>query len=456
MSKKDQKEEQKLIFESYPVAKSLAIMAVPTVISQLITLIYNMADTWFLGLTGNPYMVAGCTLVLPAFMITIVFANLFGMGGGTLISRLLGVKEPDEAKKVSALSLCFALGAAAAYCLTCLLLMDPILRLLGASDNTIAFSRQYMLFVIVLGGIPSIMSSTMSSVLRSIGYSRQASFGLSMGGILNIGLDPLFMFVILSDGQQVMGAAIATMLSNCCAFLYFVFQFRKLTRQDIIGIDPRAGLPRRSSVKSIFSVGIPAAMSVFLFDFANIVINRLASSHGDIELAAIGIVLKVERLPLNIGVGISLAMIPLIAYNYAAGNHKRMNDVFRTGRIAGLAVAFICVVLYRTFAYDVMTFFIKDSATVACGTTYLRARCFATPLMFLCFTMVHFMQAIGNGKISFLLAVVRQIVFNIPTLIVLNTIWGMEGIVWSQLTSDFFTVIVSYVIYLRLKKKEGF
>ena len=168
---------------------------------------------------------------------------------------------------------------------------------------------------------------------------------------------------------------------------------------------------------SLFSVGIPAAMSLLLFDLCNIVINRLAPGHGDIELAAIGIVLKAERLPLNIGIGICLGMTPLAAYNYASKNHKRMKDFFRTVRF---------------------------------GTQFLQSRCFATPFMFLSFHMVHFMQAVDRGKVSFNLAVIRQLCLNIPILFLMNMFFGMSGIVWTQLTADIINVVISYVIHLRL------
>lgn len=430
------------------------IMAVPTVLSQLITLIYNLADTWFVGKTNNPYMVAGCSLVLPAYMITIVIANIFGVGGGTLVSRLLGKKEEKEAGKVAAASLWMALSAALTYSLLCLLFRDPFLKLLGASENTLGFSRQYMLYVIILGGAFCVLSSTMSSMLRSIGYSRAASTGLALGGLLNIALDPLFMFVILPDGKQVMGAAMATMISNMVSFLYFVIMFLRMQNQTILSLKPPRSLPAGRSMRSVFAVGIPAALSLLLFDLTNIVINRLSAGHGDIELAAIGIVLKAERLPLNTGVGICLGMIPLIAYNYTSGNRKRMKEIFNFARLTGLAFSVLCVILYRLFADQIMTAFIRDEETVRFGITFLKARCFATPMMFLCFSMVHFMQAIGKGTESFLLALIRQLVFNIPILLLLNRFFGMSGIVWTQLIADTFTVLASYLIYLRLVKRE--
>lgn len=446
--------ERREVFENMPVAKALTMMAIPTIISQLIALLYNVADTWFIGRTNNPYMVAACSLVLTIYLFVIIISNVFGVGGGTLVSRLLGSKENQEASRVSAISLTLAALVSIVYSLVCLIFMTPILRFLGASDNVLAYAKQYMFFVVVIGGMPAVCSQTLSALLRSVGHAKQASFGLSMGGMLNIVLDPLFMFVILPDGYQVMGAAIATMLSNTASFIYFLIVYKQAEQNSVLRFRSDR-LPESSSMRSIFGVGLPAGFSLFLFDVANIVINRLASSHGDHELAAIGIVLKVERLPLNVGVGICLGMVPLLAYCYAAENYRRMDDIFTLARIVGLVFAISCVVMYFTFSPWIMRSFIQDAKTVAYGTAYLKARCFATPLMFLCFSMIHFVQAIGRGKASLLLAVVRQGVFNIPLLFILNHYFGMMGIVWTQLIGDIGTVIVSYIVYCLIRKEEG-
>lgn len=447
--------DKRQLFENVSVPRALFLMAMPAIASQLITLVYNLADTWFVGRTNNPYMVASCSLVLPVFMITIVISNIFGVGGGTLITRLIGSGQDEEASRVSTACIKMALLSAAAYSLLCLLCMTPLLKLLGASDNIFEYSRQYMFFVVVLGGVPCILNSTLSSLLRSIGLSSKASFGFSMGGVLNILLDPLFMFVLLPDGKQVMGAAMATLLSNLISMVYFIVTYQKACQETVLR-GPLGGEKLSSnSLGSIFGVGIPAATGIFLFDLCNIVINRLSSSHGDVELAAIGIVLKAERLPLNIGVGICMGMVPLLAYNYSSGNRKRMDEIFRFGRFVGLTIGLICVALYYFFAPVIMKAFIEDPDTVRFGTAFLRARCFATPLMFLCFSMVHFTQAIGRGRASFALAVIRQLVFNIPILFLLNTFFGMMGIVWTQAVADFFTVIVSYMIYASIRKREG-
>ena len=443
-------EETREIFETRPVPRALAKMAIPTIVSQLITLVYNIADTWFIGQTNNPYMVAASSLVLTIFLMTTCIANLFGVGGGSLVVRLLGRNDGDEARKVASLSLVMAAVASLVFSILCLIFMNPLLRLLGASDNTIGFARQYLMLVVVIGCFPTVMANTMSSMVRNIGYSKEAGFGLGMGGVLNVILDPIFMFVILPDGYQVVGAAMATMLSNVITLVYFIFVYKKLAGETVLALPRSIEKIRRESMGSLFSVGIPAAMSLLLFDLCNMVINRLASGHGDIELAAIGIVLKVERLPLNIGIGICLGMTPLVAYNYASKNHKRMKDFFRTARLVGLIVSVLCVVFYRICAPYIIGAFISDADTVRFGTQFLQSRCFATPFMFLSFHMVHFMQAVDRGKVSFLLAVIRQLFLNIPILFLMNMFFGMNGIVWTQLTADVINVVISYVIYARL------
>lgn len=435
------------IFERMPIPRALAIMAIPTIISQIITLIYNMADTWFIGMTDNPYMVAASSLVGTVFLLTTGIANLFGVGGGSLVVRLLGSKQHEEARKVASLSLVMAGGSALVFSVLCLVFMDPLLRLLGASDNTIGYARQYLICVVVLGGVPTVLGGTMSSMLRNVGYSREAGFGMGLGGVLNVILDPLFMFVLLPDGYEVLGAALATMLSNMVSFAYFVCVYRRVSAENLLALPRRIEKIRPDSMGSIFSVGVPAAMTLLLYDLTNMVINRLSSAHGDIELAAVGIVLKVERLPQNIGIGICLGMVPLVAYNYASKNKERMMAFFKASRLAGCVVCICSLVLYRFFAPVIINAFIDDAATVIFGTQFLQIRCFAAIFMFLSFHMVHFMQAVDRGKVSFYLAVIRQIGLNIPILFLMDHLFGMTGIVWTQTVADAVNVVISYIIF---------
>lgn len=441
------------LFETTPVFRALTVMAVPTIISQLIVLIYNLADTWFIGQTDDPYMVAAAALVSTVFLMITGLSNLFGVGGGNLVVQLLGRRQEDEARRAASLSLVMAAGSALVFSLLCLAFMDPLLYLLGASENTIGYARQYLIPVVIIGTLPTLLANTMSTMLRNVGYSKEAGFGVSLGGLLNVGLDPLFMFVLLPKGYEVLGAALATLLSNLVSFVYFIVIYQKVRSKTVLALPRRIERVQKSSMRAIFSVGVPAALSLLLYDLTNIIINKLSSGHGDIELAAMGIILKVERLPLNICVGICLAMMPLVAYNFASSDRQRMLAFFRVSRRAGLVVAAVCIALYWPLAPQIMHAFIHDEQTVALGTVYLRARCFAPIMMFLCFHMVHYMQALGKGGVSLALAAIRQLGMNIPLLFLLDHFFGMTGIIWTQVTADALTAAISYLIYAHVKRE---
>ena len=310
--------------------------------------------------------------------------------------------------------------------------------------------------MIVLGAVPTVLSNVLSNLVRSTGMSREASVGITLGGLLNIVLDPVFMFLILPHGYEVLGVGIATCISNCAACLYyFGVLFRIRTQAHaVITFSPKDGRPSRRSIQSIFFVGIPASISSLLFDLDYVIIDKLMVAYSEVSLAAIGIVLKVERLPLNVGVGICQGMMPLVAYNYASKNHTRMNSVIKNARNLGLAVAAVSIVLYEVLAPMIVEFFISDGATVALATDFLRARVLATPLMFMSFFTVYLFQSFGLGNKSLFLAVMRWGVFNIPMLFLLDTVFGMYGIVWSQVAADTLTVLLSLYVYGSYKKKH--
>ncbi len=445
-----QSEESGRVFEELPVAEALRVMIVPTVMSQLIVLMYNMADTFFVGRTGNPYMVASTSLVLPVFNMTLCLAGLAGVGGGALVSRLLGRGMTEEASKVSSFSIYLALAVAALFSLLVLVFLDPLLSALGASGNTMEYSRQYALCVIVAGGIPNVLSNVLSNLIRSVGRSKEAGRGIMFGGLLNIVLDPIFMFLIMPDGYEVLGAGIATCLSSCMTCVYFFAVMFRIRKNSVVSFR-FAGMPLMKSVSAIFSVGIPSAVATLLFDLDYVVIDRLMSGYSDFALAAIGVVLKVERLPLNIGVGICQGMMPLVAYCFSSGNRKRMDRAIGLSLRTGLVAAAVSIVFYELFARQLIMLFIKDETTIAMATVFLRIRVLATPLMFSSFFTVYLFQAFGMGRKSLLLGIMRWLVFNIPMLFILDCLVGMYGLVLSQIVADTLTVIFSIHTYRRFK-----
>jgi len=451
--------ENRAVFETMPVPKALAKMAVPTIISQLITMIYNLADTYYIGSTNDPYKVASVSLTFVMYFILNALANLFGVGGSSLISRLLGVHKEQEAKKVCAMSLYGSLVVSVIYCTAMGLFLTPILRFLGASDYTLGYASDYVFWVVVIGGVPTTLSMTMAHLLRSEGYSKQASFGLGMGGVLNIILDPLFMFVILPAGNEVTGAAAATLLANIFTFVYFIVCFYCLRKRSVLTVSPVLALQGTKYVGKVIAVGFPSSIGGLLACLSNVVLNRLAAGYGDIQVAAIGIVKKIDMLPLNVGSGLCQGMLPLVAYNYSSGNYKRMRSFANYSRTIGMVYAAVCVVIFQFLADQTVGLFIEEQQTLELGTSFLKIMCLATPFMFCNFQMTSIFQAMGKGPQSLLLASCRQGLINIPLLFLMERVFGLYGIVWTQFVADLLTTAISFALYRRinrdLKKEES-
>lgn len=457
-----QKNDKRYLFESMSVPKAIAQMAIPTIISQLINLIYNVVDTFFIGRTGNSYMVAGVTVAYTIYIMTVSFGNLFGVGGGSLTARLAGKQNYDGAKRVTSYSFYGAIVIALTYSLLTGVFCEPLLKLLGASTDTMTYAKQYVYTVVVAGNLPIILSAVIAHLLRNAGYSRQASIGLSLGGILNIALDPLFMFVLLPEGLEVFGAALTTLIANIVACVYLIIVYRKVGKTAPLKMSGKLALSITKEEKNaLYNVGIPSAILTGLFDLANIVLNALMSKYGDLPLAALGIVMKAERLPNAINVGICQGMLPIIAYNYSSGNRERMSAVIKTASFAGLTISFLCVALFEIFARPLTGVFLSskgESAEIALTTIsyavlFLRLRCLASPLQFMNYRSSFCLQAMGNGKYTLLHACVRELVFYIPFMYLLNLIFGMNGLVCAFIAGEGCGMLFALWLMARFMKK---
>ncbi len=459
-------DDKKELFETMPVPRAIAAMAIPTIISQLINLIYNMVDTFFIGRTGNSYMVAAVTVAFTLFMMTIAFSNLFGIGGGSQVARMIGSGRDADAKKVSAFSFYSTIVIALSYSLLIGVFMDPILRILGASDSTMGFARQYVWLVVVIGSLPTILSMMSAHLLRNVGYSKQASIGLSGGGILNIVLDPLFMFVLLPKGWEVLGAALATLLSNIASCIYMLIMLNKVSKTSALSIRfPDIFGIQREDIKGVFTVGVPSAILTGLFDVANIFLNALMAVHGDLALAAVGIVMKVERLPNAINIGICQGMLPIVAYNFSSGNRDRMKSTINTARFYGLGISLMSLALFQVFAAPLVRIFLSTSAgdaaaaltTIGFAVIFMRIRCVASPFQFLNYHTSYCMQAMGDGFGTLLHAVVRELVFYIPFMFLLDGLAGENGLASALVAGEACGAIFALLllkIRMEGKKKE--
>lgn len=439
---------EKELFETVPVPKAVAALAVPTIISQIVTMIYNLADTFFIGQMKNPYMVAAISFVYPWFNLITALGNLFGIGGSSLISRMLGRGEQEKVKYVSAFSIYGGAAAALCFALVTLWRRFPILGFLGSSPDTTGYAEKYLLWVVVIGGVPSVLSLTLAHLLRSEGNAKQASLGMMLGGLLNMALDPLLIFGLRLG---VSGAAIATVLSNTISALFFLCIYWKLRRKTAVSFLPRFFSLR--FVGPICSVGLASALATTLASASNMAIVKIASSYGDIPVAAYGVVKKIDMFPLGVSMGLCQGFMLLVGYNYAARNYRRMREVSIFSWKAAMVLSTGFVLCFFCFSAQLVHAFIPETETSRLGSQFLRIACLAVPLTAVNGLISYTLQAMGKGGQSAILTSCRQGLVNIPLLYMMSFLFGLYGMIWTQLVTEVIMLPASLLMYYATLRK---
>jgi len=438
------------LFSDAPVSRAVLSLAVPTVISQLITVVYNMADTFFVGQLNDPLQVAAATVAMPMFMLLTAFANLFGLGGSSLISRCLGVG--DRAKARHAAAFCVWMGIAAAFVYGVLVVVcEPVLfPLLGADGDTWAYCGQYVFWTIGVGAVPTVMNAEFAHLVRAEGYSRPAAFGVAFGGVLNIVLDPIFIFCF---GMAIRGAAIATMLSNLAAMLYFLCFLYHIRDNTVITPNPREisfgyGIP-----KEVVTVGLPGSVMTMMSTVSNASLNHIVAGYSSKAIAGMGIAKKIDLLAYAIAQGMTQGTLPLIGYNYTSGNRKRMKQAIQTDAAYSLAVATAGMLALYFLAVPISRCFIADAETVQYGQSFLRIICFACPTTAINFMVITIFQAVGQRAKPLLLSLLRKGSVDVLLMMLFNRAFGLAGIAWATPVADWIAFAVSLILILPFLKK---
>lgn len=438
------------LYESMPIRKAVIKLALPTIISQLITVLYNMADTFFIGQMNDPNQVAAATLAMPAFVLLTGIANLFGIGGASLISRYLGKGDRDKAKNCAAFSIYGAGTVAIIYGLFIMIFRPVILPILGTNASTYDFCYKYLFWTITVGAFPTVLSATLAHLVRSEGYSRQSSIGIAIGGILNMILDPIFIF---GFNMKIEGAAIATMLSNCVSTCYFLLFIYKIRKNSVISPSPKNFTLKYGIPFETLTVGFPSFMTMAMGIVSNTVLNRLVSSYSSEAIAGMGIAKKIDMLAFAIANGMTQGVLSLIAYNYASGNRKRMNSAIKTTFIYTLLLAVLGSVFLFTCAAPVSKFFIDNKETVEFGQYFLRVICLTCPTISATFIIITVFQATGRKIQPMILSLIRKGGFDIPFMFLLNHFFKAYGIAWATPISDILAMTVAICLYVPFIKK---
>lgn len=452
---RDQIREQAL-FEESPIIQAIIRLAFPTVIGQIIMVIYNMADTFFIGLTGSDAMVTAVTICMPAFMFLSAISNLFGIGGASVISRALGARKMERARDTASFAFWGCLALTLLYTLGVWVFMDAFIDVLGGSNAAVhTYARSYLIATVVFGGIFAAMSTFFSHLVRSEGKSIHASVGIALGGVLNMILDPLFMFVLLPKGNEVLGAAVATSLSNMISLLYFVAVFRSNNERSVLRIHFKTSMFRDGIPADVFSCGLPACLMTLFENISYTVLDNLMALNGIAMQAGIGIAKKINMLAHCIVRGMSQGVLPLISFNYASGNHKRMKGAVTISMTISIALSALCMAVCLTFNKTLVGLFIQNGGeSVEYGARFLRILCIGAPFSACAYAVISFFQAVGCGMKSFILAILRKGILDIPMMFLLNAVVPIYGIVWATPIADIICSIAAICLFTKFLSKQ--
>ena len=445
--------EQKVdLFEKTPVPRAVVKLAIPTILSSLVMVLYNLADTYFVGMLNNPVENAGVTLAAPVLLAFNAINNLFGVGSSSMMSRAMGRKDREEVARSSAFGFYCSLFFGFLFSLLCTLFHQPLLALLGADEVTRAATSGYMRWTVNLGAMPAILNVVMAYLFRAEGASMHASIGTMSGCLLNIVLDPIFVLPqFLGMGAE--GAGLATFISNCVACLYFFVLLFVRRGRTWVCVNPRKFTLARPILIGVCAVGIPAAIQNLLNVTGMTMLNNFTSAFGADAVAAMGIAQKVNMVPMYICMGLSQGVMPLVSYNYASGNVPRMKSVVWFSAKASLClIVAICALLFIVPGFFI-SIFMSNETIIAYGSQFLRGFSLAQPFLCIDFLAVGIFQAVGMGREALVFALLRKVVLEIPALCLLNWLFPLYGLAYAQFVAELILSVAATIVVVRMFRR---
>lgn len=438
--------DEKELMGKMKISKAVMKMAVPSVISSLVTVVYNMADTFFVGQTGDSLQVAAVSLTNPIFILLMAFANMLGMGGSAVLSMALGAQNKKRAANASAFVTYASLMIGVVFTAVLLLFMDPILRIFGADAQTYEFAAGYT-FHISYGAPFIIWSAAASFIVRAEGASKEAMIGSMIGTIANILLDPIFISVL---DQGTAGAAIATTIGNILASIYYLWYFLKKSR--VLSISPKDMKIREGIFIKTCSSGLPTAIFSVLMSVSTIVLNQLLVEYGNDPVAAIGIVFKANMFITFLQMGIANGIQPLLGYNYGSGNMERFRGIESYTKKCCVIAGIAATILFFVFREPIIRLFISDKDVIGYGVKMLVAYMLSGPVIGILFVNMNCMQSVGHAFPATVLSVLRQGILLIPLLYLLKALFGLNGVILGQSITDYAAVILSLFLWRGIRK----
>ena len=435
-----------------PISRAVAKLAVPTILSSLVTVLYNLADTYFVGMLNNSVQNAAVTLAAPLILAFNAVNNLFGVGSSSMMSRALGSRDYETVHRSSAFGFYCSIFCGLLFSLLYVIFQPFVLTILGADATTAEATAGYLRWTVACGAAPTILNVVMAYLVRAEGAALHASIGTMSGCILNIILDPIFILPWgLNMGAE--GAGLATFLSNCVACGYFFVLLYVKRENTHVCIKPSMFCLKRRIVLGVCGVGIPASIQNLLNVTGMTVLNNFTSSYGSDAVAAMGITQKINMVPMQIAMGLSQGIMPLISYNYASGNTPRMKKTLTFATKIAISSLVAVAAGYFVGAGFLVRLFMQNPEIVAYGTRFLRGFCLGLPFLCMDFLAVGVFQAVGLGKNAFVFAILRKVVLEIPALIILNALFPLYGLAYAQFAAEIILAAAAVVVLIRMFAK---
>ena len=442
------------LFEQMPAAQAVRRQILPSIASQMVLLLYNLADTYFVGLLNDPSQTAAVSVAYTVTVLMTAIANLFAVGGASCMARAMGRHDGDGVRRIAAISFWWCLLSAVLFSGAFALLASPLLHLCGATAETYALAFHYAKWVVIWGGSCAILNILLSNLLRAEGSAGLASAGVSLGGIINIVLDPFFVLPQFF-GLGAEGAGLATAISNGVGTLFLLACLFCKRRSSMISLRLHGLRYTAKYMGGILKIGFPSCAQYLLTVVAVGALMKFMSAYDTEAVAALGIVKKLDMLPLYFSIGVSGGILPLLAYNYASGNNDRRRRVFKLGCGVSVAFSLLCVLLYELLAPTLIGSFIDTPATIAYGAAFLRIMVLAMPMMAVCYPMITQFQAMGRAKESLICSVLRKGVLDIPLLFLLDGLLPMYGCTMVQPIVDCLSMLAALWFYRRIAREDN-
>lgn len=431
------------------VSKAILKLSIPMVMGMMIQVLYNLVDTYFIGMLNDANQLAAANISLPVFMMLMAIAGIVGSGSSSYISRCLGNKDYEEANKTISIATGILIIMSIIVMIAGIFMSPNIAKGLGANDATFNYTYKYI-FIMFIGAIPVMCSYALGQLLRSEGNIMQSVIGLTLGTVVNIVLDPVFIFGLK---MEITGAAIATIIGQTSTLLYFMYAFLK--GKTTLKINLKKFKYDKNIFKEIFTIGVPASLNQMLMGVATVIVNNIAVGYGTLTVAGMGVAMKIMTIGTFVFMGFSAGCQPLVGYNYGCNNIPRVKEIIKKGIIITSIIGLSLALIFGVFANSLIGLFTSEPEVINKGAIILRALIISLPFVGGQMISTTSAQSMGKVVVAFILSISRQGLLYMPLLIILNKVFGFSGFIYAQPITDMIMLTFSSILLFKVMPKEN-